>query len=68
MSRESTTAATVALELTRDEAAMLLEGLKILLNSKRFAFKEPDEVAQQMHADVFAAVARLESFLESFGR
>ncbi|MBX3413064.1 MAG: hypothetical protein KF708_10285 [Pirellulales bacterium] len=68
MSRESTTTATASLDLTREEAEMLLEGLKILLNSKRFAFKEPDESAQRLHADVFAAVSRFEAFVASFGR
>lgn len=68
MSRESTTSATASLELTREEAEMLLDGLKILLNSKRFAFKEPDENAQKIHGDVFAAVSRLETFVASFGR
>lgn len=68
MSRESTTSTTASLELTREEAEMLLDGLQILLNSKRFAFKEPDENAQKIHADIFAAVARLEAFVASFGR
>mgnify|MGYP001287488990 CR=1 FL=1 len=60
---------TATLEVTRDEADLILDGLVMLLNSKRFGFKEPDEDALQVHADLYAAVARFEAFFQqSFGR
>jgi len=69
MSRESTTVTTATLEVTRDEADLILDGLVMLLNSKRFGFKEPGEDALQVHADLYATVARFEAFFkQSFGR
>jgi hypothetical protein len=65
----SAPAQTAKLEVTRDEAELLLDGLRILLNSKRFAFKEASDDTRQMHADAYAAVARLEEFVRTnFGR
>lgn len=69
MSSDAPLATTASLEVTRDEAELILDGLVMLLNSKRFSFKEPDEDSRQVHAELYAAVARLEAFLEQgFGR
>jgi hypothetical protein len=52
---------TVALQITPEEAEMVVEGLHMLLNSRRFSFKEPSEDVRQLHHSVYEAVERIEA-------
>ncbi len=52
---------TVALQISREEAEMIVDGLHMLLNSRRFAFKEPNDDVRQLHARVYEAVERIEA-------
>lgn len=51
----------IALQVSREEAEMIIDGLRMLLNSRRFSFKEPSEDVRQLHAEVYEAVARIEA-------
>lgn len=50
----------VDLHFTRHEAELLVEALRTLTNSRRFAFKEPQEDVRQMHAQLFELAERVE--------
>jgi hypothetical protein len=59
----STTVATdnVVLRVSREEAHAIVEGLNMLLNCRRFAFKEPHEEVRQLHASLYETVERIEA-------
>lgn len=50
----------VTLHVSPEEAALIVEGLRMLLNSRRFSFKEPSDDVRQLHARVYQAVERIE--------
>lgn len=55
----SVATANVVLRVSHDEAQAIVEGLQMLLNCRRFSFKEPDEEVRQLHAELFATVERI---------
>lgn len=57
----------VVLHLSRDEADAVVEGLHMLLNCKRFAFKEPHEDVRQLHAPLYEMVERIEAEVAASG-
>ncbi|MBX7072051.1 MAG: hypothetical protein K1X71_02795 [Pirellulales bacterium] len=54
----------VELHFSRDEAGLVAEGLRALLNCRRFGIKEPYEDMRQTHAQLFELVDRVESQLK----
>jgi hypothetical protein len=56
----------VALHVTREDAGLIVDGLQMLLNCHRFAFKEPGEDVRQMHAQLYETVERIEAELATF--
>lgn len=56
---------TATLELTREDANLILEALTMLLNSRRFAFKEPHENVRDTHAATFESCERIEAALRA---
>ena len=59
----STAVPTASIEITRDEANLILEGLGMLLNCRRYSFKESHEDVRELHASVFQAYERIEGVL-----
>ena len=59
----STTIATdnVVLCVSREEAHAIVEVLNMLLNCRRFTFKEPHEEVRQLHASLYETVERIEA-------
>ena len=49
----------LVLRVTREEAHAIVEGLNMLLNCKRFSFKEPHEDSRQLHASLYETVERI---------
>jgi len=66
----STSVATdsVVLRVSHDEAQAIVEGLQMLLNCRRFSFKEPDEDVRQLHAELFSTVERIAAEVASQAR
>lgn len=61
-----TDSATVS--LSREEAKAILDGLDMLLNSRRFSFKQADEETAQLHAELIRIVERVSTELNrAFG-
>ena len=64
----TTTPQTALLDVTRDEADLIVEGLKILCNCRRYAFKEQNEDVEQLHRDLFSIASDLQKRLhDAFG-
>ena len=55
----------VVLQVSREEAHAIVEGLNMLLNCRRFSFKEPDEDVRQLHAALYETVERIEAAVAS---
>jgi septum formation topological specificity factor MinE len=56
------------LTLTRKDAQLIRESLQMMLNNRRFSFKEPQEVSREIHKEVFEAVERYQDwFKANFG-
>jgi hypothetical protein len=55
----------VVLRVSLEEAHAIVEGLNMLLNCKRFSFKEPHEEVRQLHASLFETVERIEAAVAS---
>lgn len=59
----------VELQFTKAEAELLVEAFRTLANSRRFAFKEPQEDVRQMHGDLFELAERVEAQVKrAFGK
>lgn len=58
-----TLADTAAVSLSREEAQTILDGLDMLLNSRRFSFKQADEDTAKLHADLIRVVDRVSAEL-----
>lgn len=50
---------TSTVSLSREEAKTILDGLEMLLNSRRFSFKQAGEQTAQLHADLIRIVDRV---------
>lgn len=70
MATEATLAReTLELAFTRDELEFVLDGLRTLLNARRFGFKEPREDMRQVHAQLFDLLERVEGQVKrAFGK
>ncbi len=55
----------VVLRVSLEEAHAIVEGLNMLLNCKRFSFKEPHEEVRQLHGSLFEMVERIEAEVAS---
>lgn len=55
----------VVLCVSHDEAHAIVEGLNMLLNCRRFSFKEPHEEVRQLHASLYETVERIEAAVAS---
>jgi hypothetical protein len=62
--QEAVTVDGVCLQLSAEEARLVVEGLRTLLNARRFSFKEPHEDMRQVHAPLFDLLDRVESELK----
>ncbi len=59
----------VELHFSKTEAELLIDALRTLANSRRFAFKEPQEDVRQMHPQLFELAERVESQIKrAFGK
>jgi hypothetical protein len=58
----------VDLHFSREEAELVVEALRTLANSRRFAFKEPQEDVRQLHAQLFDLVERVENEVRCNGK
>lgn len=56
-------AKSVTLALNSEEAKLVVEGLRTLLNCRRFAPKEPDEDTRQLHAEYYAVLEKVQAQL-----
>ena len=66
---ESAPAQTASLSISRDEAAVIREALKVLRNARVYSFKAQDEDIRQTHAKVLHTIERLDALLsEKFSR
>lgn len=54
-------AKSVTLALTPEEAKLVLEGLRTLLNCRRFGPKEPHEDSRQLHPEYYAVLEKVEA-------
>lgn len=63
MSTPVATPATIALHVTREEAEMIVEGLHMLRNCRRFSAKEPGDDVRTLHAALYDALERIEGEL-----
>ncbi len=64
----TTTRQTASLDVTREEADLIVEGLKVLCNCRRYAFKEQDEDVEQLHHELFSTASDLQKRLrDAFG-
>lgn len=55
---------TVELQLNTAEAELVLDGLKMLSNCRRYGFKEPNETIRELHGDVLDLIERVEGNLK----
>ena len=69
MANQPTTAPdSTSLDVTRDEADLIIEALQMLCNCRRYAFKEHDEDVEQLHRHLFNSAGDLQQRLrDAFG-
>lgn len=58
---ETTPPAPIVLKVEPDEAQMIVEALKMLANSRRFAFKEREANVNVLYRRLFETVQRIEA-------
>jgi hypothetical protein len=57
--QQATTGETVALSLTRDEAQVVVDALRCLVNTRRYAFKDDKVDINEVHRSMFDAAERI---------
>ncbi len=69
MTNQPTTAPeSTSLDVTRDEADLIIEALQMLCNCRRYAFKDQDEDVEQLHSHLFHSAGDLRQRLrDAFG-
>jgi hypothetical protein len=59
----------VELVFTREEAELVVDALRTLLNARRFGFKEPHEDMRHLHAQLFDLLERVDGQVKrAFGK
>lgn len=53
----------ITIDVTPAEAEMIVEGLRMLLNTRRYSFKAKDDDVRKLHGPLFDAVERFERLL-----
>lgn len=54
----------ITLSVTPDEAQMIVEGLKMLANSRRFSFKDREDDVDVLYRQLFETVVRIEALVK----
>ncbi len=64
MADQTTTAPeSASLQITREQAELILEAVKMLCNSRRYAFKDQHDDIEQVHSSLFDSASDLEQRL-----
>lgn len=51
----------IEIAVNRDEAELVLDGLRMLSNCRRYSFKEGHESIRQLHGELLDLIARIET-------